>query len=364
MIRLIALNDTIMNLVNEKQKYILEIIREGEHASSGAIWRKAKQDNKDISLITLKRELSKLVREGYLKKEGLGRATKYSLLARGYIFLPIEAKNYCVVEQDKRRGRESYNFDLFPSLEFDLFSQTELKELDQATLKYQQKAKMVSNAIYKKELERFIIELSWKSSKIEGNTYTLLDTEKLIQKNIPATGHPKDEAIMILNHKKAFEFIWENRKRFTKNLKIYLLEEIHKILVGDLKVKFHIRKSPVGILGTNYKPLDNEHQIREALDKLLNTANSLKDPYSKALLILLGISYLQPFEDGNKRASRLTANAILLAYNCAPLSYRSVDEEEYRAAAIVFYELNSIMPMKKIFINQYLFAAQNYSLIP
>ena len=87
----------------------------------------------------------------------------------------------------------------------------------------------------------------------------------------------------------------------------------------------------------------------------------METPYAKALVSLLGISYIQPFEDGNKRTSRLMANALLMAYGCAPLSYRSVDENAYREATLVFYELNSIVSFKKIFIEQYDFAAHNYS---
>jgi Fic family protein len=89
----------------------------------------------------------------------------------------------------------------------------------------------------------------------------------------------------------------------------------------------------------------------------------MNNPYAKALMSLIGISYIQPFGDGNKRTSRFMANAILLAYNLPPLSYRSVDEEEYREAMLSFYELNSIMPIKKIFINQYNFTAQNYTIV-
>lgn len=89
--------------------------------------------------------------------------------------------------------------------------------------------------------------------------------------------------------------------------------------------------------------------------------SKMRSPYAKAMLALLGISYIQPFEDGNKRTARLAANAVLLAYKCAPLSYRSIDESDYREASLVFYELNSIMPFKKIFISQYEFAAKNYA---
>lgn len=103
------------------------------------------------------------------------------------------------------------------------------------------------------------------------------------------------------------------------------------------------------------------HQIREGLEALLAAIARVETPYAKALMALLGISYLQPFEDGNKRTARLLANAILLAYGCAPLSYRSVDEGEYREATLVFYEINSIIPFKKIFTDQYDFAARTYA---
>ena len=128
----------------------------------------------------------------------------------------------------------------------------------------------------------------------------------------------------------------------------------------DLGVSRGVRKGLVGIIGSKYKPLDNKYQIHEALLSLMNAVNSMKDPYSKALTILVGISYIQPFEDGNKRTARLLCNAILLSENCAPLSYRSVSEKDYRESILVFYEKNSLVPMKKIFIEQYIFSTENY----
>ena len=142
-----------------------------------------------------------------------------------------------------------------------------------------------------------------------------------------------------------------------------IIEEIHKILVKDLNVNYGLRERAVGVTGSIYKPLDNMHQIKEAIESLCKTVNSIESPYVKAMTALLGLSYIQPFEDGNKRTSRLIANAILLANTCAPLSYRSVDEDEYREAILVFYELNSILPFKKIFIEQYIFATNNYAVI-
>jgi fido (protein-threonine AMPylation protein) len=122
-----------------------------------------------------------------------------------------------------------------------------------------------------------------------------------------------------------------------------------------------LRKNPVGVVGSIYRPLDNIHQLAEGIDELSSVVSRMTTPYAKALIALLGISYLQPFADGNKRTSRIFANAILLAHGRAPLSYRSVSEDDYREAMLVFYELNSIVPMKKIFIEQYVFSANNYA---
>ena len=121
------------------------------------------------------------------------------------------------------------------------------------------------------------------------------------------------------------------------------------------------RRKPVGVTGSLYRPLDTLHQITEAVDVLAESVLRADTPYAKALIALVGISYIQPFEDGNKRTSRLMANALLLAHGCAPLSYRSVDEVVYREAMLVFYELHSLVLLMKIFIEQYDFAAHNYA---
>lgn len=266
------------------------------------------------------------------------------------------------IEPDKRYGLDRYNFELLAGLPASIFSEKEMRILEEATAEYKKRITDVSPAIQKKELERLVIELSWKSSKIEGNTYTLLDTEKLILEGKEAPGHSKEEAVMILNHKAAFTFVHENKQRF-QTLTRANLEELHAILVKDLSVCLGLRKKPVGILGSKYQPLDNGHQITEAVENLSALVDRMKSPYEKACVALLGISYIQPFEDGNKRTSRLMANALLMAHTLSPLSYRSVDEVEYREAMLVFYELNSLVPFKNIFISQYDFAARNYAVV-
>jgi Fic family protein len=132
------------------------------------------------------------------------------------------------------------------------------------------------------------------------------------------------------------------------------------LLVEDLGIKHSIRRSPVGITGTNYLPLDNEHQIKDALSEMIVHINKTIHPIEKALLALALISYIQPFEDGNKRTARLLANAILMAQNYCPLSYRNVKESEYKKAVLVFYESHNIDPLKRMFVEQFTFAVQNY----
>lgn len=346
--------------INQKQqKLLLIFIKSGSLGSSKAHGLLTKT-GEDLSLVTVKRELAHMVSLGLLAASGKGRSSAYTISALGRIFANVNASDYCAQEPDRRYGLERFNFALLSALPSDIFAPAELLELESATTEYRRRIADLPPVIAQKELLRLIIELSWKSSKIEGNTYTLLDTEKLILENKEAPGHDKKEAVMILNHKNAFNFIYKNSKEF-RALTRTNLEQLHKILIKDLSVGSGFRKKPVGVLGSKYQPLDNVYQIREAVDSLATAVLRMETPYAKALAALAGLSYIQPFDDGNKRTARIMGNALLLAHHCAPLSYRGVDEKEYREAMLVFYELNSIMPIKKIFIDQYEFAARNYA---
>ena len=342
------------------QKIVDLFLVKGETQSSG-VYNELINLGEDISLVTVKRALSELESLEILISIGSGRSTGYIISPLGRLYANIDAKGYCAIEPDKRYGLKQFNFDLFPAVPNQILSDEELEKLNKVTTKYAKKTKDISTTIQKKELERLVIELSWKSSKIEGNTYTLLDTEKLILENKKAEGHSKEEAQMILNHKDAFNYIHQNSSQF-KTVSRKNIEELHTILTKNLGVSLGLRSKIVGVTGSIYHPLDNIHQITEAIESLTNAISRVSTPYEKALLALLGISYIQPFEDGNKRTGRLMTNAILLAHNCAPLSYRSVDENDYREAMMVFYELNSLIPLKNIFIEQYMFAAENYAI--
>ncbi len=349
-----------MNKLTQKQQNIVQIFLIKGKMQSSQVHKEIIKNGEDTSLVTIKRALSEMTKEGILEVSGLGRSTIYDISSRGRVFADIDSKRYTAIEPDNRYGLRRYNFDLLKAFPDDIFTDEELKKLEASTDEYNIRTANLSATIRKKELERLVIELSWKSSKIEGNTYTLLDTEKLILENKEAPGHNKTETQMILNHKDAFNYIREYSSQF-KTITRKNLEELHSIIVKDLNVNLGIRTKPVGVIGSIYRPLDNVYQITEAVEELSKFISQNKTAYAKALMALLGVSYIQPFEDGNKRTARLMTNGLLISHSLAPLSYRSIDEEEYRSAMLVFYEINSIVPMKKIFIDQYNFAAENYA---
>ena len=165
---------------------------------------------------------------------------------------------------------------------------------------------------------------------------------------------------MILNHKKALDYILDKKSDF-KNITVGKIENLHQLITQSMGVSRNIRQQIVGITGTKYRPLDNQFQILEALKRMINMLNSAKaNPIFKAFLAVLIISYIQPFEDGNKRTARLLGNALLLAHNYCPLSYRSIDEGDYKKAMLLFYEQNNARFFKELFVEQFKFAVHNY----
>lgn len=347
------------NMISERKQNILNILKDVKEASSSEIH--ARIDD-SVALVTIKRELAELLELGHVQSIGGGRSLRYQVTTGSRIFLPVNASKYNAIELDKRKGvEETYDFNIWNSFPESLFSVEELKLLNKATDDYGKKSSLTSNELHKKELERFIIEMSWKSSRIEGNTYTLLDTELLLKEGVASKKNTKEETQMILNHKKAFDFTIEQKRTFLKTVTTAHIENVHALLTEDLLKEQGYRKSIVGITGSRYTPLDNQYQIKEAVESLIIKINTMQDPYSKALSALIGISYIQPFVDGNKRTARLVANALLISSNCAPLSYRNVDESMYRESMLTFYEQLSIVPMKQILIDQYIFATKTYS---
>lgn len=310
---------------------------------------------------TVKRILSYLAQKGFAIVSGKGRATKYNVSPQAHVTMELDIDTYFEKETDEREVHTTFNFglinDILPKVE--LFTPEEISQLDSLQAQFARNLVGITQTEYRKEMERLGIDLSWKSSQIEGNTYSLLETEKLLKEKQTASGKTKEEAVMLLNHKDALDFILREPELFQK-LSVRRIEELHSLLVKELNVDKGIRKRRVGVAGTNYRPLDNEFQIREALEDSCRLINGKESVFEKALLALVLLSYIQAFSDGNKRTARIAGNAMLIANNYCPISFRTVDSIDYKKAMLIFYEQNNISAFKKIFIEQFSFAVQTY----
>lgn len=310
---------------------------------------------------TLKRLIAALVGDGDVVVEGKARATRYKLSDQAHLLMPLNLDTYFAQDVDERKVQTSYNFDLIceqlPAVT--LFSEEEKAHLDRLQSEFRSHVDEMSQNEYNKEMERLGIDLSWKSSQIEGNTYSLLETERLLRESRTADGKTQEEAVMLLNHKYALRFILDNPD-YLEQLTVSHIEDIHHLLTKGLSVDQGIRRRRVGITGTNYRPLDNEFQIREAMRDTCDLINGKDNVFEKALLTLVLLSYIQAFSDGNKRTARITCNAILIANGYCPLSFRSVDSIDYKKAMLIFYEQNNLYAFKKIFMDQFEFAVSEY----
>jgi Fic family protein len=341
-----------------KHAEIIKFVKENPSLSSKEIHDGLKSE---IGYATVKRILTKLISQNLISPIGSGRGRKYVISPAYDLFYSLDIEEYFNKEVDERIIKNRFNTNLIRNLlnNVRLFTDEELQILTDLQQTYQRNISRLTPAEYAKELERLAIDLSWKSSQIEGNTYSLLETERLLKEKETAEGKTKDEAIMLLNHKDALDFIIED-PNYLMPLSIARIEEIHSILVKDLGIDRNIRNRRVGITGTNYVPLDNEFQIREALQDMCDIVNSRDCVFEKALLLLVLISYIQPFSDGNKRVARILSNAILIDKEYCPISFRTIDSIDYKKAMLLFYEQNNITRFKEIFISQFEFAVRTY----
>jgi len=345
-------------MLSKEHLKIVSFIRDNPSLSSKDIYDAL---DAGVAYATLKRMLLQLMAEGLVVSSGKGRGTKYLSSPAYELFYPVNTDEYFEQEIDEREIKGRFNPGLITGVlsQVSLLSKAESKHLMILQKKYETNTALLTHTEYSKELERLAIDLSWKSSQIEGNTYSLLETERLLKEKETAEGKSKDEAIMLLNHKDALDFIIAS-PGYASPLSVSGLEDIHSLLVKDLGIDRNIRKRKVGISGTNYVPLDNEYQIREALQAMCRLVNQKDNIFEKALLSLLLISYIQAFADGNKRTARIVNNAVLIDHQYCPISFRTINSIDYKKAMLLFYEQNNISAFKTIFIDQFEFAVKTY----
>ena len=200
--------------------------------------------NLNISVATLRRKLQELVAQDLINAIGELKSRKYEI-SNGYnIIRPIEVDQYFEKEIDERIIQDKFNSDLISQTlqNISIFTNTELDQLNNLQEKFKSNSSKLSKSEYKNELERLAIDLSWKSSQIEGNTYSLLETERLLKDKETAAGKTKDEATMLLNHKDALDFIIKN-PNYIVPLTVSSIEDIHSILVKELDISRNIRSS-------------------------------------------------------------------------------------------------------------------------
>ena len=213
-------------------------------------------------------------------------------------------------------------------------------------------------------LNRLLIDLSWNSSRLEGNTYSLLDTKSLIELGEEAEGKQRLEAQMILNHKDAIEFLVDETGRIAFDRHTIL--SLHALLADNLLdsgAAGRLRHIAVRIDGSVFHPLETPALIEECLDQILATAAAISDPFEQAFFVMVQLPYLQPFDDVNKRVSRLAANIPLIKANLVPLSFEDVPRELYSEAILGVYEARRIELLRDVFIRAYRRSAARYAAV-
>lgn len=333
---------------------------------------------------TLQRRLEALIKNGQVTKTGKGPATRYFIGAtlppptnttaatvQPDFFVPVSKAGGEILKLVSRplqaRTPIGYNRQFLNRYHSNVTSY--LTTADKARLTAVSKtiddASPRAGTYAQRILSRLLIDLSWNSSRLEGNTYSLIDTQRLIEAGEAATGKAATETQMILNHKAAIEFLVQSAEGIAFNR--YTILNLHALLAENLlpdpMAAGRVRQIPVGIGKSVYHPLDVPQQLQECFDEILGKAEAITDPFEQAFFVMVHLPYLQPFEDVNKRVSRLAANIPLFRRNLSPISFIDVPDETYTYGMLGVYELNRIDLLKDVFLWAYERSAARYAAI-
>jgi hypothetical protein len=239
--------------------------------------------------------------------------------------------------------------------------QQHLHELGRTRLDRQRPAGTYARNI----LGRLLIDLSWSSSRLEGNTYSLLDTQRLIERGSAAPGKDAKETQMILNHKAAIELLVDSAEEVGVNR--YTITNLHALLADNLLDNpadaGRLRETPIAISSSTYIPTAIPQLIAEMFSVLLEKAAAIDDPFEQSFFLMVQLPYLQPFVDVNKRTSRLAANIPLIMGNLVPLSFIDVPEQVYIDGLIGVYEQNRVELLRDVFVWAYERSSRHYKTV-
>ena len=308
---------------------------------------------------TIWRALTRLVETGKLEVSGRGRATKYIIAGSGVIRAHLQTPY-------NKRAPVQYNpkfLDAYvPGKTFYLPARDRelLRQAGSPT-----GSPLVAGTYARRILETLLIDLAWASSRMEGNTYDILQTERLIKFGEAVEGKDRKEALMILNHKDAIEYVVDNLDAITFARPD--LFNIHALLAEGLLVDpamgGRLRGTPVGISHSSYKPLEDGVTIEEEFDIILAKAQAIEDPFEQSFFLLVHTPYLQGFVDINKRTSRVASNIPLLKADLAPMSFLTMDDAAYIDGLIGIYELNNVALLCEVYVASYLASAEKYRVL-
>ncbi len=329
---------------------------------------------------TLQRRLKALALNARINKIGERKATRYFPASDSFVTNKVhlrdkithifssEAKDTLKFLEIPTYAREkmSYNRDF---LDLYVPNQTQYVPKNiQHVLFHQGKRfdEQLAAGTYARDIcQRLLIDLSYNSSRLEGNTYSLLDTQKLVEEGIPAEGKVNEETVMILNHKEAILFLVESAQDIELNS--LTIRNVHHLLSQDLlsnpSACGNIRTIAVDIGQSAYKPMNNQHILRECFELILQKTTQIEDPFEQSFFLLVHLSYLQAFEDVNKRTSRLSCNIPFIKSNLCPLSFTDVSRDDYTAALLAIYEKNNVAPMLELFVWAYSRSCDLYGIV-
>ena len=325
---------------------------------------------------TLQYRLRALVDAGRLRLTGDGRAARYHLggeaipepEAADVVPLSPEGQALLAYVRQPVTARQPVGYDrafLDGYRPNETFYLTETHRAHLATIGKPQIDAAAAGTYAKQILNRLLIDLAWNSSRLEGNTYSLLDTRRLLNFGEAAEGRGQLEAQMILNHKDAIEFLVANADDIGFNR--YTILNLHALLANNLLADpaavGRLRHIIVGIEGSAFHPLEVPSLIEECFDQLLATATAISDPFEQAFFVMVQLPYLQPFDDVNKRVSRLAANIPMIKANLAPLSFTDVPGDLYTRATLGIYERNDIALLRDVFLWAYERSAARYAAV-
>ena len=325
---------------------------------------------------TLQYRLRALVDAGRLRLTGDGRAARYHLggeaipepEAADVVPLSPEGQALLAYVRQPVAARQPVGYDrafLDGYRPNETFYLTEAHRAHLATIGKPLIDAAAAGTYAKQILSRLLIDLAWNSSRLEGNTYSLLDTRRLLNFGEAAEGRGQLEAQMILNHKDAIEFLVANADDIGFNR--YTILNLHALLANNLLADpaavGRLRHIIVGIDGSAFHPLEVPGLIEECFDQLLATAAAISDPFEQAFFVMVQLPYLQPFDDVNKRVSRLAANLPMIKANLAPLSFTDVPGDLYTRATLGVYERNDIALLRDVFLWAYERSAARYAAV-